>query len=195
MVKKYATTLFASTVHNHSVRIIISYYSTTRLEQEQILGLFELCPNQPKKTPEKFVLNSIWLIYGSSVIRLQRLQTATCKNMLVSILHNILTSLECLTSFHKGLSTQSYWDQRTKQRLENFSGLEISKHCQQIMLLTKKAFDTLFPCPLRITLNCPLDLQALPSIMLTQLVPCFVRFYTVHGDSSALPEKSIMTQV
>ena len=69
----------------------------------QILGLFELCPNQPKKIPGKFVLNSIWLIYGSTVIRLQRLQTATCKNMLVSILHNILTSLECLISFHKGV--------------------------------------------------------------------------------------------
>ena len=83
----------SSTVHNHSVRIIISYYSMTRLKREQILGLFELCPYQLQKTPEKFVLNSIWLIYGSTVIRLQRLQTATCKNMLVSILLNILTPL------------------------------------------------------------------------------------------------------
>ena len=79
-------------------------------EDKQLLGLFELCPNQLRKTPEKFVLNSIWLIYGSTVIRLQRLQTATCKNMLVSILHNILISLECLTSFHKGVFTQSYWE-------------------------------------------------------------------------------------
>ena len=138
MVKQYGTTLFASTVHNHSVRIIISYYSMTCLEQEQILGLFELCPFQPKKIPEKFVLNSIWLIYGSTVIRLQRLQTETCKNMLVSILHNILTSLECLISFHKGVFTQSYWAQRTEQRLENYSRLEISKHLQLIMSLTKK---------------------------------------------------------
>ena len=68
-------------------------HDNTRLEQEQILGLFELCPNLPKKIRAKLVLNSIWLIYGSSVIRLQRLQTATCKNMLVSILHNILTPL------------------------------------------------------------------------------------------------------
>ena len=43
MVKKYATTLFASTEPNHSVRIIISYYSMTRLEREQILGMFGLC--------------------------------------------------------------------------------------------------------------------------------------------------------
>ena len=99
MLKLYGTTLFASMEHSRSVRIIISYYSTVRLEQEQILGLFGLCPYQPKEIPEKFVLNSIWLNYGSMVIRLQRLQTATCKNMLVSILRNILTSLECLTSF------------------------------------------------------------------------------------------------
>ena len=90
-MKLYGTTLFASTAPSPSVRIIMSYYSMTRLEREQILGLFELCPYQPKKIPEKFVLNSIWLTYGSMVIRLQRLQTATCKNMLVSILHNILT--------------------------------------------------------------------------------------------------------
>ena len=137
MVKLYGTTLFASTEPSPSVRIIISYYSMTRLEPEQILGLFELCPNQPKKTLEKFVLNSIWLIYGSTVIRLQRLQTATCKNMLVSILHNILTSLEFLTSFHKGLFTPFYWEQRTEMRLKNYSPLEISKHLQLIMSLTK----------------------------------------------------------
>ena len=100
----YAVT-FAKPIYNSSEvedlsnRIIISYYSTTRLEQEQILGLFELCPNPRMKIPEKFVLNSIWLVYGSTVIRLQRLQTATCRNMLVSILHYILTSLEFLTSF------------------------------------------------------------------------------------------------
>ena len=145
MVKQYATTLFASTAPSPSVRIIISYYSMTRLEREQILGLFELCPNQLKKIPEKFVLNSIWLIYGSTVIRLQRLQTATCKNMLVSILHNILTSLECLTSFHKGVFTQSYWVQRTETRLENYSRLEITKHLQLIMSLTRKVCDALFP--------------------------------------------------
>ena len=138
MVKLYGTTLFASTAPSPSVRIIISYYSTTRLEREQILGLFELCPNQPKKIPAKFVLNSIWLTYGSLVIRLQRLQTAACKNMLVSILHNILTSLECLTSFHKRVSTQSYLALKTEKRLENYSRLEITKHLQQIMLLTKR---------------------------------------------------------
>ena len=150
MLKHFATTLFASTDPNLSARIIISYYSTIRLERDQILGLFELCPYPPKKIPEKFMLNSIWLIYGSMAIRLQRLQTATCKNMLVSILHNILTSLECLISFHKGVFTPSYWVLRTEMRLENYSRLEISKHLQQIMLLTKKVCDVLFPCPIRI---------------------------------------------
>ena len=193
MVKKYGTTLFASTGLNLSVRIIISYYSTTRLEQEQILGLFELCPNQQKKIPEKFVLNSIWLIYGSTVIRLQRLQTATCKNMLVSILHNILTSLECLTSFHKGVFTQSYWAQRTETRLENYSRLEITKHLQQIMLLTKKVCDALFPCPMRITLNLPLNLQVLPVLMLQKLLPFFVRWYTLPAVSSLPKAKFMMT--
>ena len=193
--EKFATTLFVSTAHNHSVRIIISYYSTIRLERERILEMFGFYPCQHPTIQEKFVVNSIWLRYGSTVIRLQRLQMEICKSMLVSILHNILTSLECLTSFHKGRFTQSYWEQKTKQRLKNYSRLEISKHCQQIMLLTKKVFDALFPCPLRITLNCPSDLQALPSIMLTQLVPCFVQFYTAHADSSVRPEKSIMTQV
>ena len=48
MVKLYGTTLFANMAPSPTVRIIISYYSTTRLEREQILGLFELCPNQPK---------------------------------------------------------------------------------------------------------------------------------------------------
>lgn len=193
MVKLYGTTLFASTAPSPSVRIIISYYSMTRLEREQILGLFELCPNQPKKIPEKFVLNSIWLIYGSTVIRLQRLQTATCKNMLVSILHNILTSLECLTSFHKGVFTQSYWEQRTATRLENYSRLEISKHLQLIMSLTKKVFDVLFPCPMRITLNLPLNLQALPVLILQKLVPFFVRWYTLPAVSSLPQAKSMMT--
>ena len=192
MVKLYGTTLFASTVRSHSVRIIISYYSMTRLEREQILGLFELCPNQPRKIPEKFVLNSIWLIYGSMVIRLQRLQTATCKNMLVSILHNILTSLECLISFHKGVSTQSYWVQRTEKRLENYSRLEISKHLQQIMLLTKKVCDGLFPCPMRITLNLPLNLQALPALMLTKLLPFFVQWYTFPShDILRFPRRNL----
>ena len=72
MVKLYGTTLFASTEPGPSVRIIISYYSTTRLEREQILGLFELCPNQPNKIPEKFVLNSIWLnlwVYGDTTTK------------------------------------------------------------------------------------------------------------------------------
>ena len=193
MMKQFATTLFASTAPNPSVRIIISYYSTTRLEPEQILGMFELCPNPPKRIPEKFVLNSIWLNYGSMVIRLQRLPTATCKNMLVSILHNILTSLECLTSFHKGVFTQSYWVQRTEMRLENYSRLEISKHLQQIMLLTKKVSDALFPCQMRITLNCPSDLQVLPFLMLTKLLPYFVRWYSAPADSSARQVKSIMT--
>jgi hypothetical protein len=193
MVKQFATTLFVSTDASPSVRIIISYYSMTRLEREQILGLFELCPNQPKITPEKFVLNSIWLIYGSTVIRLQRLQMATCKNMLVSILHSILTSLECLTSFHKGVFTQFYWVQRTEMRLKNYSRLEISKHLQQIMSLTKKVCDVLFPCPMRITLNLPLNLQALPFLMLKTLLPSFVRLYTLPAVSSLPKAKSMMT--
>ena len=192
MVKKFATTLFASTAPNPSVRIIISYYSTTRLEREQILGLFELCPNPPKKIPEKFVLNSIWLNYGSMVIRLQRLQTATCKNMLVSILHSILTSLECLTSFHKGLFTQSYLEVRTEMRLKNYLRLEISKHLLLIMLLTKKVSDVLFPCPMRITLNLPLDLRVLPALILSKLVPYFVRLFTLPADSLPLKAKSMM---
>ena len=193
MVKQYGTTLFASTVRNHSVRIIISYYSMTRLKREQIVGLFERCPKQPMQIPEKFVVNSIWLNYGSMVIRLQRLQTATCKNMLVSILHNILTSLECLISFHKGVFTQSYWVQRTEKRLENYSRLEITKHLQQIMLLTKKVCDALFPCPMRITLNLPLDLQVLPVLMLQKLLPFFVRWYTLPAVSSLPKAKSMMT--
>lgn len=60
-------------------------------------------------------------------------------------------------------------------------------------VVNKKVFDNLFPCPLRITLNCPSDLQVLPSIMLTQLIPCFVRFYSAPADSSARQVKSIMT--
>lgn len=191
MVRKYATTLFASTVHNHSVRIIISYYSTIRLERERILGMFGLCQCPQETIPEKFVLNSIWLNYGSMVIRLQRLPMVICKNTFLSILHNILISLECLTSFHKGVFTQSYWVQRSNQRLKNFLPLETSKHLQQIMLLTKKVSDVLFPCRMRITLNCPLDLQALPFLMLTQLLPYFVRWYTAPADSSARQVKSI----
>lgn len=192
MEKKYATTLFASTVHNHSVRIIISYYSTIRLERERILGMFGLCQCPQKTIPEKFVLNSIWLNYGSMVIRLQRLPMEICKNTFLSILHNILISLECLISFHKGVFTQSYWVQRANLRLKNFLPLETSKHLQQIMLLTKKVSDALFPCRMRITLNCPLDLQALPFLMLTQLLPYFVRWYSAPADSSARQEKFIM---
>ena len=67
-MKQFGTTLFASTEHSLSVRIFISYYSTIRLEREQILGLFGLCQCPQKPTPEKFVLNSIWLNYGSMVI-------------------------------------------------------------------------------------------------------------------------------
>ena len=167
MVKLYGTTLFASTAPSPSVRIIISYYSMTRLQPEQILGLFELCPNQPNKIPERFVLNSIWLNYGSLVIRLQRLPMAICKNTFLNILHSILTSLECLISFHKRVFTQSYLVQKTEMRLENYSRLEISKHLQQIMLLTKKVSDALLLCPMRITLNCPSDLQVLPSYIVT----------------------------
>ena len=50
---------------------------------------------------------------------------------------------------------------RSEMRLENYSRLEISKHLQVIMLLTKKVFNGLFPCRMRITLNCPLDLREL----------------------------------
>ena len=149
-------------------------------------------PQSTKKIPEKFVLNSIWLNYGSMVIRLQRLPMVICKNTFLSILHNILVSLECLISFHKGVFTQSYWAQRASQRLENFLPLETSKHLQQIMLLTKKVSDALFPCQMRITLNCPLDLQVLPSLMLTQLLPYFVRWYSAPADSSARQVKFIM---
>ena len=189
MVKKYATTLFASTELSHSARIIISYYSTIRLEREQILGLFGLCQCPQKTIPEKFVLNSIWLNYGSMVIRLQRLPMVICKSTLVSILHNMLTSLECLISFHKGTFTQSYWVERTNQRLKNFLPLETSKHLQQIMLLTKKVSDALFPCRMRITLNCPLDLQALPffdvkatSSLFRSVVFCARRFFCSSGE-------------
>ena len=123
-MKQYATTLFASMAPSPSVHIIISYYSTIRLERERILELFGLCPNQQEIIHEKFLLNSIWLNYGSTVIRLQRLPMVICKSTLVSILHNILTSLECLISFHKGVFTRSYWVQRTEQRREKYSRLE-----------------------------------------------------------------------
>ena len=95
-------------------RIITSYYSTTRLKRDQILGMFGLCQCPQETIQEKFVLNSIWLNYGSMVIRLQRLPMVICKNTFLSILHNILISLECLTSFHKGVFTQSYWVQRAR---------------------------------------------------------------------------------
>ena len=130
---------------------------------------------QPKITPERFVLNSIWLNYGSMVIRLQRLPMVICKNTFLNILHSILTSLECLISFHKRVSTLSYLALKTEMRLENYSRLETSKHLQQIMLLTKKVSDALFPCRMRITLNCPSDLRVLPLLLLTRLIPFFVR--------------------
>ena len=104
-----------------------------------------------------------------------------------------VTIFQCLTSFHKGVFTPSYWVQRTEMRLENYSRLETSKHLQQIMLLTKKVFDALFPCPMRITLNCPLDLQALPFLMLQKLLPFFVRWYTLPAVSSLPKAKSMMT--
>ena len=118
----------------------------------------------------------------------------TCRNMLVSILHNILTSLECLISFHKGLFTQSYLEVKTEMRLKNYSKLEISKHLLLIMLLTKKVSDALFPCPMRITLNLPLDLQVLPALMLSRLVPYFVRLYTLPVGSLPLKAKSMMME-
>ena len=71
MVKKYATTLFASTVHNRSVRIIISYYSTIRLEREQILGMFGLCQCPQETIQEvciKLDLAQLW-IYGDTTTK------------------------------------------------------------------------------------------------------------------------------
>ena len=193
IMKLYATTLFASTVHNLSVHITIFYYSTIRLSQEQISDMFGLSHNPRRTTPAKFVLNSIWLNYGSMVIRLQRLPMAVCKNTLVNILHSILTSLECLVSFHRGLFTQSYLVQKTEWRLNNYSRLGISKHLQQIMLLTRKVSDTLFPCRMRITLNCPSDLQVLPVLVLMKLLPFFVQWYTAPNGSLPHKEKSTMT--
>ena len=76
-------------------------------------------------------------------INLQRLPMAICKNTFLNILHSILTSLECLISFHKRVFTQSYLVQKTEMRLENYSRLEISKHLQQIMFLTRKVSDAL----------------------------------------------------
>lgn len=188
MVKKYATTLFASTVHNHSVRIIISYYSTIRLEREQILGMFGLCHCPQETIQEKFVLNSIWLDYGSMVIRLQRLPMVICKNTFLSILHNILISLECLLSFHKGVFTQSYWVQRANQRLKNFLPLETSNHLQQIMLLTKRCQTPYFHvrCVLLSTVRqiyrlFLFDVNATSSLF-RSVVFCARRFFASSGE-------------
>ena len=48
-----------------------------------------------------------------------------------------------LDKFPQKAFTQSYLVQKTEMRLENYSRLGISKHLQQIMLLTKKVSDAL----------------------------------------------------
>lgn len=144
--------------------------------------------DNPREVCFKLYLAELW-VYGDTT---QRLPMVICKNILVNILHNILTSLECLQSFHKGPFIQSYWDVRTKQRLKNYLPLEISRHLLLILSLTKKVSDALFPCRMRITVNLPLDLRVLPSLILAKLLPYFVRWYTLPDASLHLKEKSMM---
>ena len=60
-------------------------------------------------------------------------------------------------------------------------------------VVNRKVCDALFPCPMRITLNLPLDLQALPVLICRKLLPFFVRWYTLPAASSLPKAKSMMT--
>ena len=173
---KYVSIPLENTVLNPSVRIGISLYSTTRMIFTLRSAMKLNCLAALQEIPENVVVNSIYLRFGSTVIRVQRPQTSVCPRIFLDTLLSILVSLRFFHNFGKKRFTQRSWVSENLNNLHRlYSKMDVTKSCCKILSQIDTELSILFPSPVRCTINFQLDSQAQVYSIIRTLFPSWLR--------------------
>ena len=158
IMKRYVTTLLASTVSNRFVRIGISYFSTHRLTSPEIL---KMCCSSEQKS-DRFKLQFFYVRSGSSVTLILNRQTEkpifTYRRMLISLLifPMCLNSLLLNVRFTP-ISLERFLRKKTLKNLFKRESFQIS---EKLILSVGLVSNILTPLGGRLSVACYRDIAS-----------------------------------
>ena len=172
---KYVSLPLENTALTAFDRIGISYYFTTQSNYIKASEMLLTSLGIHQKIPVNAAVNSIYIRFGSMVLRLQNVQTSTVVPTLLDILTSVVVILRLLRTFHlkSSIHNSSVWERYQSLKsliLRRKTGSPLS----HVLSLANKEFAKTFPFPVRCTLNLTSDLQDIQRILFLKLIPCFL---------------------